>query len=87
MGGFNTDLLKYDTNADSTAFSDSMYTNFFLPYITTLTQVTTHSKTLTDNTFSNNIEDDLISGNIISTISDYFVQFLLQKDIYIYIDR
>ena len=80
MGDFNIDLLKYDTNADSTARSDSMYISFFLPYIKTPTQVTTHSKTLIDNIFSNNIEDGLISGNIISTISDHFVQFLLQKD-------
>ena len=33
------------------------------------------------NIFSNNIEDGLISGNITSTISDHFAQFLLQKDI------
>ena len=81
MGDFNINLLKYDTNADSTALLDSMYTNFFLPYITTATRVTTHSKTLTDNIFSNNIEDGLISGNIISTISDHFAQLLLHNDI------
>ena len=50
----------------------------FLPYITNPTWETTHSKTLIDNI---NIEDGLISGNIISTISDHFAQFLLQKDI------
>ena len=75
------DLLKYDTNADSTAFLESVYTNFFLPYITTPTQATTHSKTLIDNIFSSNIEDGLKSGNMISTISDHFTQFLLQKNI------
>ena len=41
----------------------------------------THSKTVIDDIFWNNTEDSLISGNIISTISDHFVQFLLQKDI------
>ena len=35
LGDFNIDLLKYDTNKDSTAFLDLMYTNFFLPYATT----------------------------------------------------
>ena len=59
IGDFNIDLLKYDTNADRTAFLDSMYANFFLPYITTPTRVTTHSKTLIDNIFLNNIEDGL----------------------------
>ena len=81
MGDFNIDLLKCDTNTDSRTFLDSMYQNFFLPYITTPTRVTTHSKSPIDNIFSNNIEDGLISGNIISTLSDHFSQFLLQKDI------
>ena len=81
MGDFNIDLLKYDTNKDSTMFLDIMYTNFLLPYITIPTRVTTHSKTLIDNIFSNNIEDGLISGNIITTISDHYAQFLLQKSI------
>ena len=79
LGDFNIDLLKYDTNKDSTAFLDLMYTNFLLPYVTTPTQVTSHSETLIDNIFSNKIEDDLISGNIITTISDHYGQFLLQK--------
>ena len=43
MGDFNSDLLKYDTNADSTAFLDSLYAKFFLPYTTTPTRVTTYS--------------------------------------------
>ena len=81
MGDFNIDLLKYDTNKDSTMFLDIMYTNFLLPYITITTRVTTHSKTLIDNIFSSNIEDGLISGNIITTISDHYGQFLLQKNI------
>ena len=81
MADFTIDVLKYDTNTDSTAFLDSMYTNIFLPYITTPTRVTTHSKTLIDNAFSNNIKNGLISENIISTISDHFAQFILQKDI------
>ena len=82
ISDFNIDLLKYDRNADSTAFLvPIIYKFFFLPFITTLTPVTPHSKTLIDNRFKKNIEDGLISRNIISTISDHFAQFLLQKDI------
>ena len=80
MGDFNIDLLKYDHNTDSASFLDSLYTNFLLPYISTPSRVTTHSRTLIDNIFSNNIEDGLISGNIISTISDHYAQFLLMKN-------
>ena len=77
MGDFNIDILKCDRNTDSRIFLDSMIKNFSLPYITTPTRVTTHSETPIDNIFSNNIEDGLISGNIISTLSDHFAQFLL----------
>ena len=80
MGDFNIDLLKYDHNTDSASFLDSLYTNFLLPYISTPSCVTTHSRTLIDNIFSNNIEDGLILGNIISTISDHYAQFLLMKN-------
>ena len=39
MGDFIIDLLKNDMNADSTAFLDSMYANFF-----SLTSQTQHGK-------------------------------------------
>ena len=76
IGDCNIDLLKYDTSTDSAPFLDSMYTNFLLPYISTPTRVTTHSRTLI-----NNIEDGVISGNITTAITDHHVQFLLKKDI------
>ena len=80
MGDFDIDLLKYDTNTDSVTFLESMYTNFLSTYISTPTRVTTHSKTIIDNIFTNNIDDGLISGNITTTITDHYAQFLLRKD-------
>ena len=80
MGDFKVDLLKYDHNTDSASFLHSLYTNFLLPYISTPSHVATHSRTLIDNFFPNNIEGGLISGNIISTISDHYAQFLLMKN-------
>ena len=65
-----------DTEKDSADFLDSMYASFLLPYITIPSRVTPCSKTLTNNNFSNNIEDGSISVNIV-TISDHYVQFLL----------
>ena len=66
VGSFNIHLLKYDTNAGSTAFSNSIYANFYLHYITTPTRVTTHSKTFIDNIFLNNTEDGIGSFCAIS---------------------
>ena len=81
MGDFNIDLLKYETSTDSTTRLDSMYTNSLLPYISIPTRVTAYSKTLINNIFSNNIEDGLTSGNITTTITHHYAQFLLKKDI------
>ena len=60
-GDFNIDLLKYDHNTENAPFLDSLYANFLLPYISTPSGVTKHSRTLMHNIFSNNIGDP-ISG-------------------------
>ena len=66
-------------HGNSSDFLDAMYANFLLPYISTPSRVTPHSKTLTDNIFSNMIEDGSISGNLVTAISDHYDQFLLMK--------
>ena len=80
MGDFNIDLLKYDMHGESSDFLDAMYASFLLPYINTPSRViphSTHSKTLIDNIFSNMIEDSSVSGNLVTTISDHYGEFLL----------
>ena len=84
MGDFNIDLLKYDMHGESSDFLDAMYASFLLPYINTPSRViphSTHSKTLIDNIFSNMIEDSSVSGNLVTTISDHYGQFLLMKNL------
>ena len=46
---------------------------FHISYIPT--RITSHSKTLIDNTFSHFISPEIISGNITATISDHLPQF------------
>ena len=79
MGDFNIDILKHDTNSNSATFLDNMYENLLLSYIISPTTVTPRSQTLIDNIFSN-IEKDIISGNITTTISDHYMQFVLFKN-------
>ena len=81
IGDFNIDLLKYDTNSDCSDFLDAMYDNFLLPHIGVPSRVTSHSKTLIDNIFSNTIEDGSISGNLVTATSDHYGQFLLMKNL------
>ena len=56
-----------------------MYASFLLPYINTPSRVTPLSKTLTDNIFSNMIEDNSILGNLVTSISNHYGQFLCMK--------
>ena len=51
--------------------------NMFVPYIIQPTRITSHSKSIIDNIFSNYISQEVISGNLTSTISDHLPQFLI----------
>ena len=53
---------------------DSLASNSFIPLILQPTRITSHSNTLIDNIFSNFIDPDIISGNLIATISDHLPQ-------------
>ena len=93
MGDFTIDMLKHDKNNDSATFLNSMYSKFLLPYITTPSRITSHSRTLTDNIFSNSVDNEISSGNITSTISDHcatniklLMKMLLKKTLKILIE-
>ena len=53
-----------------------------LPYIIQPTRITSHSKSIIDNIFSNYISQEIISGNLTSTISDHLPQFLIAPHIF-----
>ena len=53
-----------------------------LPYNIQPTRITSHSKSIIDNIFSNYIPQEIISGNVTSTISDHLLQFLIAPHIF-----
>ena len=63
-------------------FLDSLSSNMVLPYIIQPTIITTHSKSIIDNIFSNYISLEIISGNLTSTISDHLPQFFITPHIF-----
>ena len=77
MGDFNADLLKYENDTDTADFLDQIYTSSLLPHITSPTGVSPKSKPLTDNIFSTDTNEEVTSGNILTSISDHLAQFLL----------
>ena len=82
LGDFNINLLNYDINPPTNEFLDSLSSDYFLPHILQPTRVTTNSKTLTDNIFSNMAVSNIISGNLTASISDHLPQFLEAPNIF-----
>ena len=67
LGDFNVNLLNYNEHNQTNEFLDSLASSSFIPLILQPTRITTHSNTLIDNIFSNDIDPD-ISGNLTASI-------------------
>ena len=76
MGDFNINLINYDSNNPTSQFLDDICSNSFFPYINISTRHTPRSKTLIDNIFQNKINENAISCNLTTNISDHLAQFL-----------
>ena len=75
LGDFNIDLIKYGHQTDVSSFYDLVSTHGFRPLILQPTRVTSHSATLIDNIFTNDLQCLSKGGNITCSISDHFLQF------------
>ena len=82
LGDFNANLLNYNNHNLTNEFLDSLTSNSFSPYVLQPTRLTSHSKTLIDNIFSNIISQEAISGNPTSTISDHFPQLMFVPNLF-----
>ena len=82
IGDFNVNLLNYNNHNPTNEFLDSLASNSFVPYILQPTRLTSHSKTLIDNIFSNIISLEAIFGNLTSTISDHLPQFMIVPNVF-----
>ena len=72
----NINLLNYNDHQPKNEFLDSLASNSFIPYILQPIRITSHSKALINNIFSNIISHEVIFGNITTTISEHGPQFL-----------
>ena len=77
LGDFNVNLLNYNDHQPTNEFLDSFASNSFIPYILQPARITSHSKTLIDNIFSNIISHEMISGNITAKYLITYLNFYL----------
>ena len=77
VGGFNVDLIKYTSEANTGDFYDLLCSHSFRPLILQPTR----TSTLIDNIFINDVTCYSSGGNLTSSISDHFLQFA-QTDIF-----
>ncbi|XP_028408826.1 uncharacterized protein LOC114531415 [Dendronephthya gigantea] len=77
MGDFNIDLFKSESCDYAGNFIEQLFTSSFFPLINKATRITSHTATLIDNIFTNNIEDfnNSLNGIIFSDISDHLPIF------------
>ena len=79
-GDFNIDLLKVNEKKKHLKFYNLLNTYGFLPLIIHPSRVVDNQEpSLIDNIFSNNITDEIVSGNIYLTLSEHFSQFACVK--------
>ena len=81
LGDFNVNLLNYNEHNQTNEFLDSLASNSFVPLILQPTRISSHSKTLIENIFSNVINPD-ISGNLTATISGHLPQFVIISNMF-----
>ena len=82
MGHFNVSLLNYNDHTPANEFLDSIASNSVIAYILQPIRITSHSETLIENSFSNVITVDAISGNLTATISDHLPQIMIVPNVF-----
>ena len=76
-GDFNIDLLNPNKHNITEEFVNTMYSMSLIPKIIRPSRITSHCATLIDNIFTNEIENNTISGLLINDISDHLPVFTI----------
>ncbi|XP_024136829.1 uncharacterized protein LOC112151929, partial [Oryzias melastigma] len=76
-GDFNIDLMNPNKHKSTDDFIQTLYSMSFYPTINKPSRITTHSATLIDNIFTNNIESNKRSGLLTCDITDHLPVFTM----------
>ena len=75
LGDFNVNLLDYSKHTSISDYYDNLSSFGFRPLILQPTRVASKSSTLIDNIFINDLTCHSNGGNLVTSISDHFMQF------------
>jgi len=75
LGDVNRDFLKYNKNAQTSAYLDMLFDLGFMPVITKATRVTDHACSLIHHIYTNTREKAIKSGICLANISDHLPVF------------
>ena len=70
MGDWNLNLMNHSCHQVTGEFLDLKFSRMFFPLITRPTRITSHKVSLIDNTFTNELFNQSISGLFLNDISD-----------------
>lgn len=74
-GDFNIDLMKSNEHIKTKEFVDIMFSLSFYPLIVKPSRITKDSATLIDNIFTNVMDEKIISGLLVTDVSDHLPVF------------
>ena len=80
LGDFNINLLNYDSHTPTNDFVNNLFSHSLLPCIHHPTRISQNSGSVIDNIYTNAMNANITSGNILMQISDHFPQFLVLKN-------
>ena len=81
MGDFNIQMMNSNSNSNTQAFLDLLYSNMFVPLIDRPTRITHTCSSLIDNIFCNTLSTHRTNGLFYTDISDHLPIFtLLEAD-------
>ena len=75
-GDFNSDILKIDYQNSYKRFYNLLLSYGLCPLILLPTRIAGNSATIVDNIFTNNSTNNILSGNVVTDLSDHFSQFI-----------
>ena len=82
LGDFNVNLFSYSEHNQADELLDSLASNSFLLLILQPTKIISYCNSLIDHIFSNVINPDIISRNLITTISDCLPQYAIVSNMF-----